>query len=52
MKKIIATLLGASLISLFAGCGLGGGGGAEIPDTPEGQAFEYRVASCTPSATK
>ena len=42
MKKLIATLLGASLVSVLAACG-GGGGGAEIPDTPEGQAFEYRV---------
>ena len=43
MKKLFATVLGASLISLFAGCG-GGGGGAEIPDTPEGQAFQYRTS--------
>ena len=42
MKKIFATLLGASLVSLLAACGAGGGGGAEIPDTPEGAAFEYR----------
>jgi cytochrome c556 len=42
MKKLIATLLGASLVSVLAACG-GGGGGAAIPDTPEGQAFEYRV---------
>ena len=41
MKKLIATLLGASLVSGLAACG-GGGGGAEIPDTPEGAAFEYR----------
>jgi cytochrome c556 len=40
MKKLIATLLGASLVSVLAACG--GGGGAEIPDTPEGAAFEYR----------
>ena len=41
MKKLIATLLGALLVSGLAACG-GGGGGAEIPDTPEGAAFEYR----------
>jgi len=41
MKKLIATLLGASLVCGLAACG-GGGGGAEIPDTPEGAAFEYR----------
>jgi cytochrome c556 len=41
MKKLIATLLGASLTCGLAACG-GGGGGAEIPDTPEGAAFEYR----------
>jgi cytochrome c556 len=41
MKKIFATLLGASLVSVLAACG-GGGGGAEIPDTPEGRAFEFR----------
>jgi cytochrome c556 len=42
MKKLIATLLGASLISLFAGCG--GGGQAEVDDSPEGQAFTYRTS--------
>jgi cytochrome c556 len=43
MKKLIATLLGASLVSVIAACGGGGGGGAaEIPDTPEGQAYEFR----------
>ena len=40
MKKIVATLLGASLVCGLAACG--GGGGAAIPDTPEGAAFEYR----------
>ena len=40
MKKLLATLLGASLVSLLGACG--GGGGAAIPDTPEGAAFEYR----------
>ena len=40
MKKLFATLLGASLVSVLAGCG--GGGAAAIPDTPEGAAFEYR----------
>ena len=45
MKKLVATLLGASLISLLAACGGGAGGGAaaDVPDTPEGRAFEYRV---------
>ena len=38
MKKLFATLLGVSLISVLSACG-GGGGGAEVPDTPEGQAF-------------
>jgi len=41
MKKLIATLLGASLVLSLAACG--GGGGAEIPDTPEGQAFKFRT---------
>ena len=40
MKKLIATLLGALLVSGLAACG--GGGAAAIPDTPEGAAFEYR----------
>jgi cytochrome c556 len=40
MKKLVATLLGASLVCGLAACG--GGGAAEIPDTPEGAAFEYR----------
>ena len=43
MKKLIATLLGASLVSVLAACG-GAGGGAEVPDTPEGQAFTYRTS--------
>src|SRR5687767_13297897 len=44
MKKLIATLFGVSLISVLAACGGAGGGGAEIPDTPEGQAFQYRTS--------
>jgi len=44
MKKLIATLFGVSLISVLSACGGAGGGGAEIPDTPEGQAFQYRTS--------
>jgi cytochrome c556 len=42
MKKLFATVLGVSLVCGLAGCGGGGSGAAEIPDTPEGAAFEYR----------
>ena len=42
MKKLVATLLGVSLVCGFAGCGGGGSGAAAIPDTPEGAAYEYR----------
>lgn len=41
MKKLLATLLGVSVVCSLAACG-GGGGAAAIPDTPEGAAFEYR----------
>src|SRR5690348_15723970 len=43
MKKLFTTVLGASLISLLAGCG-GGGGAAQVDDSPEGQAFQYRTS--------
>lgn len=43
MKKLFATLLSASLVSVLAACG-GGGGGAEVPDTPEGRAFQFRTS--------
>jgi cytochrome c556 len=43
MKKIVTTLLGASLVSVLAACGgAGGPAGPAIPDTPEGRAFEFR----------
>jgi cytochrome c556 len=42
MKKLFATLLSASLISVL-GCA-GGGGEAAVDDSPEGQAFQYRRA--------
>ena len=41
MKKLFATLLGASLISLLAACGVGGGA-APVDDSPEGLAVQYR----------
>jgi cytochrome c556 len=42
MKKL-ATLLGASLVSLLVvACGGGGGTTATVEDTPEGAAFQYR----------
>ncbi|HEX7236547.1 MAG TPA: cytochrome c [Gammaproteobacteria bacterium] len=40
MKKLVATLLGASLISVIAGCG--GGGPPPVDDSPAGQAVTYR----------
>ena len=40
MKKLVTTLLGASLVSLLAACG--GGAEAPVDDTPEGAAFQYR----------
>jgi cytochrome c556 len=43
MKKLFATLLGASLVSLLAACGGGGPAGPTIPDTPEGRAFDFRT---------
>jgi cytochrome c556 len=46
MKKLLATFVGASLVSILAACSGGGGaaGGPTIPDTPEGRAFEFRSA--------
>jgi len=47
MKKIVATLLGVSVVSLFAvSCGGGGGTSAQAPapDTPEQRAFTYRTS--------
>jgi cytochrome c556 len=41
MKRIFATLLGASLVAGLAACG-GGTAQAPVDDTPEGRAFEYR----------
>jgi cytochrome c556 len=41
MKKLIATLLGVSFVSLLASCG-GGTAQAPVDDSPEGQAFQYR----------
>jgi cytochrome c556 len=41
--KTLATLLGASLVSLLVvSCGGGGGGAATAEDTPESAAFHYR----------
>jgi cytochrome c556 len=42
MKKLFATLLGASLISMLAACGAGGGDAAAVDDSPEGLAVQYR----------
>lgn len=44
MKKLVATLLGISFVSLLASCGGGGGAQAPVDDSPEGQAFQYRRA--------
>jgi cytochrome c556 len=44
MKRLFATLLGASLVAGLASCGGGGMSTAEVPDTPEGAAFEFRGA--------
>jgi cytochrome c556 len=41
MKKLFAMLLGASLVSMLAACGAGGGA-APADDSPEGQAVQYR----------
>lgn len=41
MKKVLATFVGVSLVSVLAACG-GGATGPTIPDTPEGAAFEFR----------
>jgi cytochrome c556 len=41
MKKLVATLLGVSFVSLLASCG-GGTAQAPVDDSPEGQAFQYR----------
>jgi cytochrome c556 len=43
MKKLVATLLGVSFVSLLASCG-GGTAQAPVDDSPEGQAFQYRRA--------
>jgi cytochrome c556 len=42
MKKLFATLLGASLVSMLAACG--GTAQAPVDDTPEGAAFKYRTS--------
>jgi cytochrome c556 len=39
--KTLVTVFGASLVSLLL-VSCGGGGAADVPDTPEGQAFAYR----------
>jgi len=44
MKKLVATLLGVSFVSLLASCGGGGTAQAPVDDSPEGQAFQYRRA--------
>ncbi len=44
MKKLFAMLVGASLVSVLAGCGGGGPAAPTIPDTPEGRAFEFRTS--------
>jgi len=41
MKKLFATLLGASLVSMLVACGAGGGA-APADDSPEGQAVQFR----------
>jgi cytochrome c556 len=43
MRKLLATFVGASVVSALAACS-GGGTGPTIPDTPEGRAFEFRSA--------
>jgi cytochrome c556 len=43
MKKLVATLLGVSLVSLLAACGGGGPAAPAVPDTPEGRAFAFRT---------
>lgn len=44
MKKLVATLLGVSFVSLLASCGGGGTAQAPVDDSPAGQAFQYRRA--------
>ena len=46
MKKIVATLIGVSVVPFLAiSCGgAGGGTAADAPDTPEQRAFVYRTA--------
>ena len=41
MKKLFATLVGASLVAVLAACGAGGGA-APADDSPEGLAVQYR----------
>lgn len=42
MRKVFASLVGVSLVSVLAGCG--GGAGPTVPDTPEGAAFTFRTS--------
>ena len=44
MKRLFATLLVTTLVSTLAACGGGGMAAPEVPDTPEGRAFEFRTA--------
>jgi len=52
MKKLFATLLGATAVSMLAACG-GGGAAAPVADeSPEGQAVTFRQANMEAIAYK
>ena len=51
MRKLFATLLGASAVSLLAACG-GGGSQAAVDESPEGQAITFRQANMEAIAYK
>ena len=42
MRKVFATFVGASLVSILAACG--GPAGPTVPETPEGAAFTFRTS--------